>query len=200
MRNANSKLLGAARVDLAGDPAPQASASTSTTPGTAPVRRVARTAASAGAGRRLDGGRTAIGPGVITTSPESGTILDARSKIIQATYTAPLSNSILVEGGFSSFWTEWGDIRPVARRSSDCRSPSSRRRPACRSSNLGLSRLAGTGRHDPAERPLPRVAVVRDRLAQHEGRLPGRLHDREDAAVRRPADQPTASTTASRTS
>ena len=54
-----------------------------------------------------------IGPGVLTGSPESGTILDARSKIMQATYTAPLSGRILVEGGFSSFWTEWGDIRPV---------------------------------------------------------------------------------------
>jgi hypothetical protein len=54
-----------------------------------------------------------IGPGVGTNSPESGTILDARSKIMQATYTAPLSSRVLVEGGFSSFWTEWGDIRPA---------------------------------------------------------------------------------------
>jgi hypothetical protein len=55
----------------------------------------------------------AIGPGVITASPEAGTILDARSKIMQATYTATLSSRLLIEGGFSSFWTEWGDIRPV---------------------------------------------------------------------------------------
>ena len=54
-----------------------------------------------------------IGPGVSTASPESASILDARSKIMQATYTAPLSNRILVEAGFSSFWTEWGDIRPA---------------------------------------------------------------------------------------
>jgi hypothetical protein len=54
-----------------------------------------------------------IGPGVGTNSPESGTILDARSKITQATYTAPISSRILIEGGFSSFWTEWGDIRPA---------------------------------------------------------------------------------------
>jgi hypothetical protein len=53
-----------------------------------------------------------IGPGVATTSPESATILDARSKIMQATWTAPVSNRVLIEGGFSSFWTEWGDIRP----------------------------------------------------------------------------------------
>jgi hypothetical protein len=54
-----------------------------------------------------------IGPGVPTTSPESGTIWDARAKIMQASYSAPWSNRILVEGGYSSFWTEWGDIRPV---------------------------------------------------------------------------------------
>jgi hypothetical protein len=53
-----------------------------------------------------------IGPGVPTTSPESGTIWDAPAKIMQATYSAPLSSRILVEAGFSSFWTEWGDIRP----------------------------------------------------------------------------------------
>ena len=54
-----------------------------------------------------------IGPGVPTTSPESGTIWDAPAKIMQATYSAPLSNRILVDGGFSSFWTQWGDIRPT---------------------------------------------------------------------------------------
>src|SRR4051812_12089537 len=54
-----------------------------------------------------------IGPGVPTTSPESGTIWDARAKIMQANYTSPISSRVLVEGGFSSFWTQWGDIRPA---------------------------------------------------------------------------------------
>jgi hypothetical protein len=54
-----------------------------------------------------------IGPGVPTTSPESGTIWDAPAKIMQATYSAPLSSRVLAEAGFSSFWTEWGDIRPA---------------------------------------------------------------------------------------
>jgi hypothetical protein len=53
-----------------------------------------------------------IGPGVPTSSPESGTIWDARAKIIQATYSSTLSGRVLVEGGYSSFWTQWGDIRP----------------------------------------------------------------------------------------
>jgi Carboxypeptidase regulatory-like domain len=54
-----------------------------------------------------------IGPGVPTTSPESGTIWDAPAKIMQATYSAPLSSRVLVEAGYSSFWTQWGDIRPA---------------------------------------------------------------------------------------
>jgi hypothetical protein len=53
-----------------------------------------------------------IGPGVTTTSPESGTIWDDRSKIMQASWTSPLSNRILLEGGFSSFFTKWGDVIP----------------------------------------------------------------------------------------
>ena len=54
-----------------------------------------------------------IGPGVPTTSPESGTIWDARAKIMQANYTSPISSRVFVEAGISSFWTEWGDIRPA---------------------------------------------------------------------------------------
>ena len=54
-----------------------------------------------------------IGPGVPTTSPESGTIWDAPAKIMQANYTSPISSRVFVEAGFSSFWTEWGDIRPA---------------------------------------------------------------------------------------
>jgi hypothetical protein len=113
MRNANSKLLGATRLTW------QAAAKhklgfyidyTKNCTGSSVV-------ADGGQCREPGDGWTAagppIGPGVLTGSQESGTILDARSKINQATYTAPLSNTVLVEAGFSSFWTEWGDIRPV---------------------------------------------------------------------------------------
>jgi hypothetical protein len=54
-----------------------------------------------------------IGPGVTNNSPESGTIWDAPAKIMQVSYSAPWSSRILVEAGFSSFWTEWGDVRPA---------------------------------------------------------------------------------------
>lgn len=53
-----------------------------------------------------------IGPGVATTSPESGTIWDDRSKILQSSWSSPASNRVLVESAFSSFFTKWGDVRP----------------------------------------------------------------------------------------
>jgi hypothetical protein len=51
-------------------------------------------------------------PGVASTSPESGSIWDAPSQIMQTTWTSPISNRVLLEGGYSSFWTKHGDIRP----------------------------------------------------------------------------------------
>ncbi len=54
-----------------------------------------------------------IGPGVATTSPESGSIWDAPSKISQLTWNSPISNRVLAEAGWSSFWTQWGDVMPA---------------------------------------------------------------------------------------
>lgn len=52
-----------------------------------------------------------IGPGGSTNSPESGTIWDDRQKIIQANYSSPISSRVLVDGGYSSFYSAWGDVR-----------------------------------------------------------------------------------------
>jgi hypothetical protein len=52
-----------------------------------------------------------IGPGTTTNSPEGGTIWDNRQKIIQASYSSPVSSRTLIEGGYSSFYSTWGDIR-----------------------------------------------------------------------------------------
>jgi hypothetical protein len=52
-----------------------------------------------------------IGPGGGTNSPESGTIWDDRQKIIQANYSSPVSSRLLVDGGYSSFYSAWGDVR-----------------------------------------------------------------------------------------
>jgi hypothetical protein len=54
-----------------------------------------------------------IGPGAGTNSPESGSVWDDRQQITQFTYNSPVSNHILLEGGWSSMWSRWGDIRPI---------------------------------------------------------------------------------------
>ena len=51
-------------------------------------------------------------PGTATVSPESGTIWDAPAKIMQGSWTSPFSNRLLLETGYSAFYTENGDPRP----------------------------------------------------------------------------------------
>ena len=53
-----------------------------------------------------------IGPGVATTSPESGTIWNAPLSIMQATWSSPISNRFLFESGYSDFRARWGDVMP----------------------------------------------------------------------------------------
>jgi hypothetical protein len=53
-----------------------------------------------------------IGPGVFTTSPESGTIWNAPLSIMQATWTSPISSHLLFESGWSDFRARWGDVKP----------------------------------------------------------------------------------------
>jgi hypothetical protein len=113
MRNANSKLLGATRLTWQASQRHKLGLYIDYTKNCTGSSVSAEGGQCRAPGDDWTAAGPPIGPGVITGSQESGTILDARSKINQATYTAPLSNTILVEAGFSSFWTEWGDIRPV---------------------------------------------------------------------------------------
>lgn len=53
-----------------------------------------------------------IGPGVATTSPESGTIWNAPLSIMQGTWSSPISNRFLFESGYSEFRVSWGDVQP----------------------------------------------------------------------------------------
>src|SRR5688572_13691098 len=46
------------------------------------------------------------------TSPESGTMWDDREKIIQTTYTSPLTSRLLLEAGYSTFISRWGGQDP----------------------------------------------------------------------------------------
>jgi hypothetical protein len=113
MRSANSKLLGAGRVTVQASQRHKFGYYLDYTKNCTGSSVSAEGGQCRAPGDDWTAAGPAIGPGVISGSQESGTILDARSKIMQATYTAPLTNTMLVEGGFSSFWTEWGDIRPV---------------------------------------------------------------------------------------
>jgi hypothetical protein len=54
-----------------------------------------------------------IGPGVATTSPESGTVWNAPLSITQATWSSPISNRFLFESGYSDFRVTWGDVMPL---------------------------------------------------------------------------------------
>jgi hypothetical protein len=53
-----------------------------------------------------------VTPGTATVSPESGTIWDAPAKIMQGSWTSPISNHLLLETGYSAFYTDNGDPRP----------------------------------------------------------------------------------------
>jgi hypothetical protein len=53
-----------------------------------------------------------VTPGTATVSPESGTIWDAPAKIMQGSWTSPYSNHLLLESGYSAFYTDNGDPRP----------------------------------------------------------------------------------------
>ena len=53
-----------------------------------------------------------VTPGTATVSPESGSIWDAPAKIMQASWTSPFSNRLLLETGYSAFYTDNGDPRP----------------------------------------------------------------------------------------
>jgi hypothetical protein len=52
-----------------------------------------------------------IGPGGGTNSPEAGTIWDDRQKIMQVSYSSPMSSRLLIDGGYSAFYSAWGDVR-----------------------------------------------------------------------------------------
>ena len=53
-----------------------------------------------------------VTPGTATVSPESGSIWDAPAKIMQGSWTSPFSNRMLLETGYSAFYTDNGDPRP----------------------------------------------------------------------------------------
>ena len=51
--------------------------------------------------------------GNATNAPETGTGWDDREKIIQATYSSPVTNRLLLEAGYSTFISDWGGQLPA---------------------------------------------------------------------------------------
>ena len=128
---------------------------------------------------------------MLTTSPEAATAyIDFPYYLTQALWTAPMTNKILLEAGYSRLSYDHaggpGQLPPdgifdigvteqsatanaavgytVARSARELRVPRA---------------VAVRGQLEQPE-PLARVGVVRDRLAQHEGRVPGLAPDQRD--------------------
>jgi hypothetical protein len=112
VRNANSKKIGAARLTWQASQRDKLSFYVDYTKNCSGSSFAPDAGQCRGPGDGWTAAGPGIGPGVTNNSPEAGTIWDAPAKIMQASYSAPWSSKILVEAGFSSFWTEWGDIRP----------------------------------------------------------------------------------------
>jgi hypothetical protein len=53
-----------------------------------------------------------IGPGVATTAPESATIWSGPARIQQLTWNSPFTSRVLLEGGYSALYSNWGDVMP----------------------------------------------------------------------------------------
>ena len=64
--------------------------------------------------RRLGRARRLGGFG--STSPEAGNVWDDREKIVQANWSSPVTNRLLLEAGVSSFNSRWGGSVPAPAR------------------------------------------------------------------------------------
>ena len=55
----------------------------------------------------------ALNGGFNSGSPESGNVWDDREKVVQASWSSPLTNKLLLEAGLSSFNSRWGGQAPA---------------------------------------------------------------------------------------
>ena len=124
-----------------------------------------------------------------TAAPENGTYLSGfGQRVQQATWTSPMTNKLLLEAGFGTYWSQWGGtphpgsnftqlVGMTEQCSSGCLDQRQHR-------ELELS-----FRHLPPELPghdrLARIGVVCHRRAQHEVRLSGWSPDRQPVSSTR---------------
>ena len=121
-----------------------------------------------------------VTPGTATVSPESGTIWDAPAKIMQASWTSPFSNRVLLESGYSAFYTDNGDPRPygvltdfipVTEQSTGAGVPFA---------NFIYRGFNPAPSSNQKHATWQGCDVLRLRQPQHEVGLPGRLHGRTE--------------------
>ena len=85
----------------------------------------------------------ALNGGFNTGSPESGNVWDDREKIIQAIWTSPVTNKLLLEAGLSSLNSRWGGTAPagaLTRLHSRGRAGGDIREAACRCRSTPIAR------------------------------------------------------------
>jgi Carboxypeptidase regulatory-like domain len=58
-------------------------------------------------------GWTALNGGFNSGSPESGNVWDDREKVVQTTWSSPVTSKLLLEAGLSSFNSRWGGQAPA---------------------------------------------------------------------------------------
>ncbi len=58
-------------------------------------------------------GWTALNGGFNSGSPESGNVWDDREKIVQGTWSSPLTSKLLLEAGASALYSNWGGQQPA---------------------------------------------------------------------------------------
>ena len=124
------------------------------------------------------------------TSPESGTMWDDREKIIQATYSSPLTNKLLLEAGYSTFISRWGGQDPGGALTSFI--PVTEQSGIYGRTNWTYRGLDGRFGQRPVTARLAGVDVIRHRVPCDEVRYPGRVSDPQRLRKHRhqPADLP----------
>ena len=121
-----------------------------------------------------------------TTSPEAATnYFDFPYYLTQGTWSAPMTNRLLLEAGFVALLVlpcgrpgpaaAGRDLRPDLGDGAVDGDRSGYRHPLCAARELCVPRGPDLQRQLRQPEPLARLGVVRDRRAQHEGRVSGKL-------------------------
>ena len=131
----------------------------------------------------------ALNGGFNSGSPESGNVWDDREKIVQGSWSSPLTNKLLLEAGVSSFNSRWGgqepagalmDFIPVIELVPH---PGSGTPLPFYAYRAPWSFFGNICRHRPAAQRVAGLGLLRHRRTQPEDGLSGGVPDRETAPL-----------------